>query len=88
MNIAVPTLAGLKTLWLGFMPPGSRSMRFPDFPDLSSLSQEPSPYPPGTYILDIIGVQKPGFQWETFNYNDLGIGEWESYSYSRRTIAF
>lgn len=88
LNIAVPTLAGLKTLWLGFMPAGSRSMRFPDFPDLSSLPQQPSPYPPGTYILDIIGVQKPGFDWETFNYNDLGIGEWESYSYSRRTISF
>ena len=88
MNIAVPTLTGLKTLWLGFMPAGSRSMRLPDFPDLSSLPQVPSPYPPGTYILDIIGVQKPGFQWETFNYNDLGIGEWESYSYSRRAVAF
>ncbi len=88
MNISVPTLTGLKTLWLGFMPANSRSMRLPDFPDLSSLPQVPSPYPPGTYILDIIGVMKPGFQWETFNYNDLGLGEWESYSYSRTSIAF
>ena len=88
MNIAVPTLTGLKTLWEGFMPAGSRSVRLPDFPDLSALPQVPSPYPTGAYILDIIGIQKPGFQWETFNYNDLGFAEWTSYSYSRTEIAF
>lgn len=88
MIISVPSLTGLKTLWQTFMPAGSRSMRLPDFPDLSALPQVPSPYPPGTYVLDIIGVQKPNFNFQSFNYNDLGLSEWTSYSYSRTMVAF
>ena len=90
VDISIPTLTGLKSLWTAFLPGGARSVRLPDFPAFTQLppSNQPSPYPPGTYILDILGVQKPGFQWENFSYNDLAFGEWEAYSYSRSTISF
>ncbi len=90
LNISVPTLAGLKSLWEGFLPGNARSLRLPDFPEFSALpvTNQPSPYPQGSYLLDIIGVSKPGFQWESFSYNDLGFADWEGYSYSRTAIAF
>ena len=90
VDISIPTLSGLKTLWNAFLPGEARSLRLPDFPSFTQLppTNQPSPYPPGTYILDIIAVDKPVFQWENFSYNDLAFGDWEAYSYSRTTVSF
>lgn len=90
VTISVPSLAGLKQMWAGFVPGSQRSLRLPDFPDFGGLpaGNEPLPYPPGTYIMDIVGIQKSGFVFDNLSYNDLAFGDWEAYSYSRTQLTF
>lgn len=87
--VRVVTFMGA-TVWDGFLNGTETSFRFPDFPDFSHLpaDQRPAPYPGGSYILQIVGINQPGTSINNYSYSNLSIDGWESYSVWAQVVTF
>ncbi|MEZ4458862.1 MAG: IPT/TIG domain-containing protein [bacterium] len=77
-------------IWDIFLPGNQTSFRLPDFPSFANLPPEdrPSPYPLGTYILQIFAVREPGFSYATVSYGNLDSARWEAFAANVQLISF
>ncbi|MFU8802405.1 MAG: IPT/TIG domain-containing protein, partial [Bradymonadaceae bacterium] len=77
-------------VWEIFLPGTARSIRFPDFPDMSHLPEEerPFPYPGGTYILFFIGIKSVGVDYDNFSYDLFGQGAADATTIGYTIITF
>lgn len=77
-------------IWDIFLPGDQTSFRLPDFPTFNGVPPEdqPFPYPPGTYILQIFAIREPGFTYANVSYGNLDISRWDAYAANVQLISF
>lgn len=77
-------------IWDVFLPGSQTSFRLPDFPSFANVPPEdrPSPYPLGTYVLQIFAIREPGFLYSTVSYGNLDIARWDAYAANVQLISF
>ncbi len=77
-------------IWDVFLPGTQTSFRLPDFPSFANVPAEdrPSPYPLGTYVLQIFAIREPGFLYSTVSYGNLDLARWDAYAANVQLISF
>jgi hypothetical protein len=78
------------TKWEGFLPGSATSFRFPEFPSFSNLppDKRPAPYPGGSYILVMIGIEMDNANYNQLAFSDLSQDKWDAYSTWTQLITF
>lgn len=74
-------------IWDVFLPGTETSFKLPDFPQFTGPTQ-PSPYPLGTFVVQIIGIRMANFNYANVSYADLDIGLWDAYSVNVHFVSF
>ncbi|MFW5965948.1 MAG: IPT/TIG domain-containing protein [Persicimonas sp.] len=77
-------------VWEYVLPGRARAIRFPDFPDFSSLPEEmrPDPLDLGQVFVSIVGIRADGgFDYDSYSYSDLRVDAWQGYSIRQWSFA-
>ena len=69
--------------WEVWLPGDYRSTNLPEYPDDASVGL----FPPGDYRLIIYSVDAISFDYDRFDYNDLGLANWRSYAINGQFVA-